>query len=119
MPNSSRRGSRLFLPLLATVALASAAIAGARTVPPELRRDGSVYALRGGTDEYAFDAAWRTESLWRRGGDGTWQREASPDTARLEGMRRLFLLRLGCSKLGDIPVEGQAEMGALKSLGYL
>jgi hypothetical protein len=119
MPKMNCDVKRLILPLLASLLLASVAVASARSVSPQLRKEGSLYSLRGGVSEYHFDAAWRVESYWNRTSDGTWQRVLSPEPARLEGMRKLLLLRLGCSSLGEVPVEGQAEIGALKSLGYL
>jgi hypothetical protein len=119
MPTKYRAAKRLILPLLASLLLASVAVGGAWTVSPQLSKEGSRYSIGGGSLQYQFDAAWRTESIWNRTPDGNWQRVVYPDPARLAGMRQLLLLRLGCTSLGEVPVEGQAEIGALKSLGYL
>ena len=119
MPGTTRtRGT--FLPaLLAALLLATAAASAARVLAPRVTKAGSLYVLASGSSRYHFDAAWRTESLWTTAEDGTLHRIAYPDAATLDRFRRMFLVQIGREAVGEVPVEGEAELASLRSLGYI
>jgi len=104
--------------VLAGGAASALAFGGTLGFSDRVRKEGPVWQYEVSGEAYHFDALWRVESLWRHGPEG-WTRVSSPDSARMDRMRARFLARARVASLQDIPVEGQENVEALKSLGYL
>ena len=105
-----------FCGVVAVAAVAALAAPGAS----RLEKSGALYRYEHVGEAYVFDAAWRTEALWRQSpGAGAWQRVADPDPVHVDLLRQAFLHRLGRASVLDIPSEGAEEMRTLRALGYL
>jgi hypothetical protein len=115
-PRPSRRAA-LAAALLAAGAAAAFLVVRARR--PFLEVEGSVYRLERGDRAYTFDAAWRTEVLWKRAERGRWVRVEPPDPAEREASRALLLEQLRLPGLEAIPAAGEEQRRLLEGLGYL
>jgi hypothetical protein len=99
----------------ALLLIGGAAIASLALSRPHYEKRGYVHRVEEGDALYTYDAAWRIEALQGLGGPVA----LAPDPALLEHLRDVLLRRLGCRSLEQIPVEGKAEMDAIRALGYL
>ena len=113
------RGKAALFALLAASLLAAGTVALAGAASPRVVKKGSQYRLERGEWTYGFDAARRTEVLWQRDGAGKWAPVASPDPARMEYLRGLFLRQRDCACLTEVPSEDAETLKSLKTLGYL
>jgi hypothetical protein len=87
---------------------------------PSVEKDGALYTVRAEGYEYSFDAAWRQEALRPTPPSSGIPRDlASSRPEVVARLRGLLLRRLGVSALEEIPRENEAEVRALRSLGYL
>lgn len=82
---------------------------------PRYEKKGFVHCVRQGDALYTYDAAWRHEAIHGLGGPGA----AIPGPEVMESLRTVLLRRLRCRSIDEIPVEGKAEMEAVRALGYL
>jgi hypothetical protein len=104
----------LILSVLTLAAVAAAAVVHERTSRPTIRKEGTRYRVVSRGYSYTFDAAWRVESV--RSPDGALN---SADVERTEELRGVLLKHLGLDSIDKVPVEGEAELRALKELGYI
>lgn len=108
--------------VLAAALLACGAVAALllhRARRPVLEIEGAVYRIERGDRAYTFDAAWRTEVLWRRGERGRWVRAEPPEPAEREALRARLLEELRLPDLESIPAAGEEQRRLLEGLGYL
>ena len=119
----TRRTFRVLAPAgaaLILVGAASAALALSFPVSPRVTKTGALYSVVYGTRSYTFDAAWRTEKTWTRPqGAGAWTPVAPASAPWIEEFRATLLRDRGVRSLDGIPAEGEDEIAALHSLGYI
>jgi hypothetical protein len=105
----------------ALVLLAGAGVfAAVRSGGPSFEKKGALYCVEEGEYLYTFDAIWRVEALRRIDpATGVASPVPVPEAGRLDRMRGDLLLRLKVDRLEGIPVEGTAELEAIRALGYI
>ncbi len=89
---------------------------------PRYERRGPLHCVVEGRHLYTFDPVWRTEEIHRIDpATGLPLDEAEGPLAgrEAERYRRVLLRELGVASLDSIPPEGEAELKALRALGYL
>ena len=102
---------------LVLVAAAGVYAASAAQAPTYAKR-GSIHCIEERGYLYTFDAVWRIEVL-RKVDASTQVTAPVTDPDRLALMRSCLLKQLKVPGLEGIPVEGKAELDAVRSLGYL
>ena len=101
--------------VLAAAAGASVTAASSR---PSYEKKGSVHFVENDGCIYTFDAVWRVEILQRIDpATGTAVRVSDP--VLLARLRTAMLRRMHVATLEGIPVEGKAEIDAIRALGYI
>lgn len=124
MQPSVLRRRRPLLALLVAAGLVLVAAAGTlaavAAAGPSYEKKGSVHHIEDHGYLYTFDAVWRVETL-RRIDPGTMVavRVSSPDPETFARFRTTLLRRLKVTGLDGIPVEGKAEVEAIRALGYI
>jgi len=116
-----RRHRPLATLLVATILVAAAGVLAARAASgPSYEKRGSVHCVEEKGYLYTFDAVWRVETLRRIDpATGVAERIASPDAALLAHLRSALLGELKVGRLEKIPAEGEAEVAAIRALGYI
>ncbi len=124
MQPSVLRRRRPLLTVLAAAALVFVAAAGTLAAMagagPSYEKRGSVHCVEEGGTLYTFDSVWRVETL--RLVDPVTKvavRISNPAPDSLAHYRATLLRRLRVKGLDAIPVEGKAEVEAIRALGYI
>jgi hypothetical protein len=117
--SNSRRRTRILLAVGLLGSMAFSAVAIAMVVRPQIQKQDSVWTVEHREFRYEFSAVWRSERLLKRNADGAWEEVTRPADALVHPLRSRLLARLNAGTLEDIPREGQDELEALKTLGYL
>ena len=124
MHSSVLRRRPPFLAVAAAAALvfmaAAGTVAAVATAGPVYEKKGSVHVVEEAGYLYTFDAVWRVETL-RRIDPATKVavRISEPEPAYLSRFRAMLLRELRVPGLSAIPVEGKAEVEAIRALGYI
>ena len=109
----------LGISVAAALAVALAGFGLALSSGPRYEKRGCQYSIEDGDARYTFDAAWRIERASAVDPGTGRERGGTPvDADRLARMRGALLARLGVERLDQIPSEGEAEIRAIRALGY-
>jgi hypothetical protein len=100
---------------VALLVIAAGGVASLALGRPRYEKRGFVHRIQKGDALYTYDAAWRQEAIYGLGSPGA----AVPGPEAMESLRAVLLRRLRCRSVEEIPVEGKAEMEAVRALGYL
>ena len=110
---------RALLGTLAVLLISAVSVAALRA-RVHFEKRGALYSIEDAGCLYTFDAAWRTESLYRDDdGDGLRTPVDRPDEALVSRLRGHLLRRLKVEGLDGVPLEGAAELDAIRALGYI
>lgn len=120
MQPSVLRRLRLALAFSAGLVLAAAAGASvtAASSGPSYEKKGSVHLVESGGCTYTFDTVWRAETLHRID-PATGRAVRVSDPVLLARLRAAMLRKVRVATLEGIPVEGKAEVDAIRALGYI